>query len=481
MKDKKYTFSHTILLTFCILILTLFSAIDVNAENESETAGASLGKPASYYEDNMVSTFSAKVAGWHLNSTGWWYEYSDGSWPANSWRKIDGKWHYFNSSGYWVDDNRHETGSLKGMDVSAWQGSIDWKAVKDDGIQFAFIRIGHGTHTIDTYYQRNMAEATKNEIPVGVYFYSTALTPNTAVLDARFVIENLKGYKVSYPVVIDLEDKVQNGLSKTQIGIIARAYCDEIRKAGYTPMIYMNEYWHSTKIDHSQIQGIDKWIARYNGTYNESISRNIWQCCSTGKINGVNGRVDIDFGYKDYTKYITPRTAPVSNYYTSRVPIGWVKNLTGWWYSNYDGSYLKNTWSYLSGHWYYFNVQGYMVTGWQFIDNNWYYMDGNGVMKTGWQFINNRWYYMNSSGAMKTGWQAIGGKWYYLDPSGAMKTGWQAIGGKWYYLDASGAMKTGWLLLGNTWYYLNRSGVMLTGTHTINGAKYTFNSSGAMI
>lgn len=71
-------------------------------------------------------------------------------------------------------------------------------------------------------------------------------------------------------------------------------------------MIYMNEYWHSTKIDHSQIQGIDKWIARYNGTYNESISRNIWQCCSTGKINGVNGRVDIDFGYKDYTKYITP-------------------------------------------------------------------------------------------------------------------------------------------------------------------------------
>lgn len=75
-------------------------------------------------------------------------------------------------------------------------------AVKDDGIQFAFIRIGHGTHTIDTYYQRNMAEATKNEIPVGVYFYSTAFTPNTAVLDARLVIENLKGYKVSYPVVI---------------------------------------------------------------------------------------------------------------------------------------------------------------------------------------------------------------------------------------------------------------------------------------
>ncbi len=79
MKDKKYTFSHTILLTFCILILTLFSAIDVNAETESETAGASLGKPASYYEDNMVSTFSARAAGWHLNSTGWWYEYSDGS------------------------------------------------------------------------------------------------------------------------------------------------------------------------------------------------------------------------------------------------------------------------------------------------------------------------------------------------------------------------------------------------------------------
>lgn len=99
MKKEKSIFSHTVLLTFCVLMLTLFSAVDVSAENESGTAGASLGKPTSHYEDNKVSTFSARAAGWHLNSTGWWYEDSDGSWPANSWRKIDGRWYYFNSSG----------------------------------------------------------------------------------------------------------------------------------------------------------------------------------------------------------------------------------------------------------------------------------------------------------------------------------------------------------------------------------------------
>ena len=521
MKTITHIVSNVLKVTVFVFILTFFMYFPTYAENETRTAGSSLGKSVETFYKDRISTSSVQNGKWIKNSTGWWYEYSDGSWPSHSWRKIDGKWFYFDDNGYWIDNNKHEKNSFKGIDVSQWQGEIDWNLAKKDGIQFAFVRLGHGVHKLDTYYVQNMTGANKVGIPTGVYFYSTATTPNAAVLDARYVIDNLKSYKISYPIVIDLEDKVQEKLGKAQLGKIAKVYCDEIRKAGYTPMVYMNEYWYSTKVDQSYISNIEKWIARYNVTYNEAIPRSIWQACSTGKINGINTAVDINFGYKDYTQHIKPRTQPLSSYYKSRPPIGWVQNKTGWWYSNYDGSYLKNTWSCISGKWYYFNSKGYITTGWQKISGKWYYMNKNGGMTTGWQKVNNKWYYMNRSGEMQTGWIKVSGKWYYMSSSGSMKTGWKKLSGKWYYLNNSGEMQTGWRQINKKWYYMNRSGemqtgwikvsgkwyylntsgsialgwkklsgkwyylnnsgAMLTGTHIIDGIKYSFNSSGAML
>ncbi len=335
---------------------------------------------------------------WIQTNQGWTYKYSDGSMPELSWRKIDGVWYYFNSKGYWIDDNTYERNTLKGIDVSSWQETIDWKAVKNDGVDFAIIRLGYNNKRLDKYYPRNMKNANAVGIPVGVYYYSKAVNEQEALRDAQFVIENMKGYKVSYPVAIDLEDAIQENLGKKELGKIARVFADEISAAGYTPMIYTNENWYMNYIDWSSLGDIERWIANYNVRQNPYISRNIWQCCSTGRIDGINGNVDINFGYKDYTKIITPRTEALASYYHKNI---WVKNDIGWWYSYANGGYPVNQWELIDNRWYYFDSMGYMQTGWQHIGEKWYYLRPNGAMLgVGWHIIDNNWYYMYSNGAM---------------------------------------------------------------------------------
>lgn len=461
-----------------ILAVLWFAVQPVYAEQETETAGASLGKDTGT-EESMTRSHARAVEGWVQVSGGRWrYRYSDGKYAEKCWLKINGAWYYFDSSGYWVDDNTHESGSLKGIDVSAWQGKIDWQAVKNDGIQFAFVRIGHGAHVLDTYYSQNMKGAQEAGIPVGVYMYSTAKNEAEAIADAQFVIRNMEGYLVSYPVVIDLEDKSQDSLSKYQLGRIAKVFCDEVRAAGYTPMLYCNENWYKNRIDVSQITDVEKWIARWNVRYDTSIPRGIWQS-GVGRIQGVNTNVDIDFGYKDYTQIVTPRTRYADGY---RMTAGtWVQDRHGWWYNYYTGGYPAQAWELIGGAWYWFDSNGYMATGWRNIDGTWYYLTSSGAMATGWVQVGNTWYYLSGSGAMLTGFQTIGNAVYYLDESGAMATGWRLMDGTWYYFHSSGAMATGWMQSGN-WYYLDPAdGKMAVGFKTVGDAVYYLTESGAMV
>ena len=256
------------------------------------------------------------------------------------------------------------------------------------------------------------------------------------------MINELKGHIISYPVAIDLEDKSQADLSKETLGAIAKAFCDEIRKAGYTPMVYCNENWYKNYIDVSQIAGEEKWIARYNSHYDTNIPRGIWQCSSTTRINGIKGNVDLDFA---------------SNFYGRDK---WV-NVDGAWYYLNSNSQKSRGWMCISGSWYYFSEEGVMQTGWQEIDGNWYYLTENGNMLTGWQFIDGKWYYFADGGEMLTGWQFINGYWYYMNAGGVMNTGWQFINGYWYYLDGSGAMATGWRMVNGIWYFMNSSGAWM--------------------
>lgn len=119
---------------------------------------------------------------------------------------------------------------------------------------------------------------------------------------------------------------------------------------------------------------------------------------------------------------------------------GWVKNNTGWWYRNANGSYPANKWQKINNKWYYFNNRGYMETGWQKVKNTWYYLNANGSMATGWKKVGSHWYYLKSNGAMQTGWVKVKNEWYYLSSGGRMLTGLQKINNKYYYLKSNGEM-----------------------------------------
>ena len=370
-------------------------SIPAHAEAETNTAGSTMGKETT--AEDGIATYANVQEGWKQDSKGWWYQYSNGAYPKSTWRQIKGKWYYFNSNGYWVDNNRHETGTIKGIDISEWQGDIDWSAVKNDGYEYAIVRLGYSYRSNnllkfvkDKKYDQNMKNANAVDIPGGVYLYSKANTVDEAKAEAQYIINTMQGYQVSYPVVFDLEDPSQSNLGKNQLGAIAKAFCTDIRRAGYTPMLYCNEYWYSSLIDVTQLKNVDKWIARYANTYTETIDRDIWQCCATGRVSGIDGDVDIDFSYKDYTETITPKKyAEVSK---------WIQDENGWWYRYGNGEYPAGGWEKIKGIWYLFDSDGYLLTGWQKISGKWYYMNENGAMQTGWQKIGGKWYYMNGSG-----------------------------------------------------------------------------------
>ena len=163
-----------------------------------------------------------------------------------------------------------------------------------------------------------------------------------------------------------------------------------------------------------------------------------------------------------------------------KVTGSWLKDNTGWWYRNTDGTYPRNQWQYIDGNWYHFDQNGYMQTGWLQLGNTWYYLKPSGAMAIGWEKVGGDWYYLNSAGVMQTGWLQLGNTWYYLNSNGAMQTGWQKIGRDWYYLNASGDMRTGWLQSGNVWYYLKSNGAMAT-NEWVDGGVYYVDANGIYI
>ncbi len=200
--------------------------------------------------------------------------------------------------------------SVRGIDVSKFQGNINWKKVADAGVKFAIIRLGYrgmneGTLEIDNYYRTNIQNATANGIQVGVYFFSEAITTEEAVEEAEYVLKNIKGYNVTYPIVFDTEkvttfDARANNLSMKERTDICLAFCDRIREAGYTPMIYANTRYMLTGIDLSRLEDVEKWFAVYSKDIKFPYEFGILQYSESGKIDGISGNVDLDIAFKDY-------------------------------------------------------------------------------------------------------------------------------------------------------------------------------------
>lgn len=401
---------------------------------------------------------------------------SDTTANANAWKKVNGT--YQMPDGSAIQNVLH-----RGIDVSRWQEEINWSQVAKDDISFVML----GTRSkgaVDPYFHKNIQNAAANGIKVGVYIYSLATTTDMAVQEADFVLNLINDYPISYPVAFDMEDSTQGNLSKSELAAIANAFCKRISQAGYYPIIYANENWLKNKLDMSQMN-YPVWVARYSArpTYQDPV---MWQATSSGSVNGIKTRVDIDFQFKDFSSVIpadTWRTINGKRYYYAnyqKQKNAWAKDGDDWYYMDKDG--LASTgWITVAGASYYLDTTtGKMKTGWQAENGKWYYLGSSGAVKKGWINDNGTWYYTGNDGVMQNGWIEVSGKRYYLENSGKMLTGWTGQNGKWYYLGSSGDMLKGWINDNGIWYYTGSDGVMQTGWLTEAGSKYYLKGSGAM-
>ncbi len=194
--------------------------------------------------------------------------------------------------------------TARGIDVSKFQGAIDWNAVKADGITFAIIRCGYrgyGTGALveDSTYRRNIQGAINAGLKVGVYFYSQAINEAEAVEEASMVLSLVSGYSLPLGVYYDTESVAggrANAISATQRTACAVAFCETIRNAGYKAGVYSYASWFYNALNFANISKYNIWIAQYRDTLSFNYKYNIWQYTGSGRVNGISTAVDMNIG-----------------------------------------------------------------------------------------------------------------------------------------------------------------------------------------
>lgn len=198
----------------------------------------------------------------------------------------------------------------KGIDVSQWQGTIDWQKVKNSGVKFAMIRAGYGQNNIDTQFKRNISECNRLGIPCGVYWFSYALNAEMAKQEALYALAAVKPYVLDYPIAFDFEGDSINYAAKNGITItkemaseFARAFCGVLEGSRYYAMVYTNPDYLNRYYDSEIPVQYDLWLAQWPNNPNPVTPPRgcgIWQYGNDGVIAGISGRVDINAAYKDY-------------------------------------------------------------------------------------------------------------------------------------------------------------------------------------
>ncbi len=196
---------------------------------------------------------------------------------------------------------------FEGVDVSVYQGNIDWNKAKADGIEFAIMRAGYGKYVSqkDKYFDQNMKNAKAAGLPCGVYWFSYALTPEDAIKEADACYEVIKNYKLEYPVSFDMETESQMKLPKETVAQIIEAFCGRMESYGYYTTLYTYASFLNYKVEDRIFDKYDIWVAHYN-TNKPAFNRNygLWQYSCTGSVWGITGNVDRDYVYLDYERII---------------------------------------------------------------------------------------------------------------------------------------------------------------------------------
>lgn len=191
---------------------------------------------------------------------------------------------------------------MQGIDVSKWNGDIDFRKVKQCGVEFVMIRDGFGQDIekqIDVKFMQNYKNAKENGLKVGIYHYCYAKNVEMARGEAKFCLKNIKGMQLEFPIVIDIEDSSLTKLSRQEKTDIVKAFCEEIENAGYYAMYYCNLHWLNSHLYKDQLSKYDLWLAQWNVT-EPSVECGIWQMADNGKIDGISGNVDMNMSFKNY-------------------------------------------------------------------------------------------------------------------------------------------------------------------------------------
>ena len=192
-----------------------------------------------------------------------------------------------------------------GIDVSHYQGDIDWQKVKAAGIEFVFVRLGYrgygqdGVLKMDTNFEKNMEGARAAGLDVGVYFFAQAVNETEAVEEAEFVLEHLMEYDLQMPVVYDPESVVHeeartDNVTGEQFTKNTKAFCEAIEKSGYDAMVYCNMTWQAFKLDLEELEEYPIWYADYEEYPQTPYHFEIWQYSNEGTVDGIQGNVDLN-------------------------------------------------------------------------------------------------------------------------------------------------------------------------------------------
>ena len=260
------------------------------------------GNITEFYRKISKTTGEYRYTGWQTIDGSVYYFDKNGN-KVTGEQVIQGAKYNFNSNG--VLDNG--SGNL-GIDVSKWNGTIDWNAVKNSGISYVIIRCGYRGSTTgalieDPTFHTNIKGAQNAGLKVGVYFFSQATNEVEAVEEASMALSLVKGYNLTYPIFLDVEASGgrADGISPSTRTAVCKAFCQTIQNSGYKTGIYANKTWFNEYMDTPSLTGYKIWLAQYAATPTYNRTRyDMWQYSSKGKVTGIGGNVDMNISYLGY-------------------------------------------------------------------------------------------------------------------------------------------------------------------------------------
>ena len=214
-------------------------------------------------------------------------------------------------NGYkYYEEKEEGVSSAIGIDVSEFQGEIDWNVVKESGIEFAIIRLGYrgygaeGRLVLDERFEQNIKGAQAAGLKTGVYFFSQAVSDKEAKEEAEFVLQTLEGRKLELPVVFDTEGDTARTDENTREQFTDNCiiFCDRIEEAGYETMIYANMKWMAFTLYMEELTGYDIWYADYENTPQCPYDFSVWQYSESGSVPGIEGAVDLNVWFQEEEK-----------------------------------------------------------------------------------------------------------------------------------------------------------------------------------